>query len=432
MTGVVLALVLLRFIHLNQSLWLDEATTAMVALRYSIPQIVSVFSPTDFHPPFYYIFMHAWVGSVGSAEWMLRLPSVIFSLITAWTLYKIGLLLKKRELGMGAALLFLANPLAVYYAQEARMYMMATAFITLALYCYLKRSHVFFAIFSFLASVTFYGAYLFFASLIIYTAWRKKDLRRAIILATGPLVAFVLSAPLLFAQIEHASIRLEQVKNWSLVLGKNELKNLLLIPLKFSVGRVSIMPKVLYYLLGGVWTLYTVYLVIRGSAKRTDWAWFLVGPIVFGIVLSFIAPMMQYFRFLYVLPLFCLLMAAGISSQRQLYTVVTILAAFTLYMVLSPSQLREDWRGLAARVLHQPAVYMVYSASDPLAYYTPQVKVRDLLAIQTRPPRERQIIVIPYVADIYGFPYQQELQKLGYKKTAVETVHNLTLERWQK
>ena len=45
MTGVVLALVLLRFIHLNQSLWLDEATTAMVALRYSIPQIVSVFSP---------------------------------------------------------------------------------------------------------------------------------------------------------------------------------------------------------------------------------------------------------------------------------------------------------------------------------------------------------------------------------------------------
>ena len=119
----------IRLIGLNQSLWLDEAVTANIVSNYSYSEIITKFSPTDFHPPLYYLVLKFWTNIFGYSEIALRFPSVIFSLLTAWVLYKISWKVCPTSsrhdvgttLGAWAAALFLFNPLIIYYSQEARM-----------------------------------------------------------------------------------------------------------------------------------------------------------------------------------------------------------------------------------------------------------------------------------------------------------------------
>ncbi len=132
--GIILFLSLfLRLIGLNQSLWLDEAISANVAKNYSILEIPNNFSKSDFHPPLYYMMLSAWTDIAGESEISLRMPSVIFSMVTIYVVYLMG--------GVGAAALVGFNPLLVYYSQEARMYSMVTMLLILGIYFWQKRKY---------------------------------------------------------------------------------------------------------------------------------------------------------------------------------------------------------------------------------------------------------------------------------------------------
>jgi len=158
---------LIRLIALNQSLWLDEAITASVVRSFSFFQIITKFSPTDFHPPLYYLFMKLWTNMFGYSEIALRMPSVLFSLMTGYVVYLIG--------GVWAMAFFLFNPLIVYYSQEARMYMMVTFFLTVALYYFLKNNkQILFGLFISLAFLTFYGSIFLIVSFLIYSLYKKN------------------------------------------------------------------------------------------------------------------------------------------------------------------------------------------------------------------------------------------------------------------
>ena len=67
---------IMRLIGLDQSLWLDEATTAVAVQTHSFWNIVTQFSPSDFHPPLYYLVMKIWTGIFGYSEVALRMSSV--------------------------------------------------------------------------------------------------------------------------------------------------------------------------------------------------------------------------------------------------------------------------------------------------------------------------------------------------------------------
>ena len=129
---------LIRLINLNQSLWLDETIVAKVVQTIPFHLIPFQFSPGDFHPPLYYLVISLWSHLFGTSEIALRLPSIIFSLLAGWFVYKIGVLWKSKQVALWGAIFFLFNPLIVYYSQEARMYMMATMFLTIALYYFLR------------------------------------------------------------------------------------------------------------------------------------------------------------------------------------------------------------------------------------------------------------------------------------------------------
>src|SRR5450830_924226 len=135
---------ILRLISLNQSLWLDEATTALVS-KMSLTNIFTKFLPGDFHPPLYYLIMKYWTVVFGYTEISLRIPSIIFGLGTIYFTYLIGKKLFNKKTGLLASILMSTSGLAIYYSQEARMYMMAAFLVSAAVYFFLKRKWVIFS-----------------------------------------------------------------------------------------------------------------------------------------------------------------------------------------------------------------------------------------------------------------------------------------------
>jgi uncharacterized membrane protein len=418
---------LIRLVALNQSLWLDEAITAQVVKENSWLEILTRFSPYDFHPPLYYLLMKFWTSIFGYSEIFLRLPSVIFSLATGWVIYLICRRQKKFIDPLLATGLFLFNPLVVYYSQEARMYAMATFFITLALYYFLKIiqnskfkiDFVFFNLFIAFSFLTFYGSIFLIAAFLLIFLF-KKHLKYFLLSTFILALIFLLIFPLLYDQLINSKISLKQVTNWSLVLGKANLKNLLLIPLKFSIGRISFYPKSLYYLVAGIWTVFVFYFVIYAGLKNKIFGFLFISPLAFGFLVSFVTPLLQYFRFIYLIPIMAILLSDkdlgrfGRLSRLGRLGILGGFLIFSLVYLFNPQFHREDWKSVA-RFVAGKKVYGIPSSLIGLRYYSANTEIVDIREIRgIREIREdKEILVIPYTFEIYGLNNYQKLFKDG-------------------
>lgn len=439
---------LIRLIALDQSLWLDEAISARVVRNYSYLEIIRKFSVFDFHPPLYYLFLKFWTNIFGYKEISLRFPSLIFCFLTAFLIYQISKIIFNKKIAFWSTTFFLFNPLIVYYSQEARMYMMTTFFVTFSLYFLLKMqklkknlSHdfLFFILFLFLSFYTFYGVIFLIISLFFYFLY-KKEYKLTFIFVLAFFLIFLIISPLFYKQLLHSKISLLKVKNWSVVLGKANVKNLILIPLKFSVGRISFYPKWLYWFVSGSFMLF-LWFIIFARIKNTKekfsnlFLYLLIFPLFLGFVFSFFTPVFSYFRFLYLLPIFSLVLA--IKSGQLFYgrgRLVIFLGflVFSLIYLLFPQFHREDWKSLSFYISSKTPVYMIISSSDPLSYYRPDLKIKDLSLLKESKSIENKIIIIPYSFDIHGIFYKKEVEKKKMKLVEVKHFRGVYFEVYQK
>lgn len=121
--GLILAAAALRFYRLaGQSLWADEGSSVALAGR-TFAQIAR-HTAFDIHPPLYYWLLKIWVTMFGSSEIGLRSLSAGLGVGLMWLIWALGARLFNRRVGLIAAFLAAVSPLQVYYAQEARMYML--------------------------------------------------------------------------------------------------------------------------------------------------------------------------------------------------------------------------------------------------------------------------------------------------------------------
>lgn len=486
-----LAAFLLRVISLNQSLWLDEAVTAKVVRQFALFDISTLFSPGDFHPPLYYIFMKLWSFVFGSSEISLRMPSVIFSLLTGHAVFLIGSRLRNPRFGLWAAAIYLLNPLGIYYAQEARMYSLVTFLLAFALYFVMeliarrdeKKEYglvrllrklfareqryfrfneptliVLFNLFLVLAMWTFYGSAFFIAALILLLVFRKKYKYVLITLAVIG-ITLVLQYPLLSSQLALSRISLGEVANWKSVLGPASVKNLLLIPLKFSIGRISFYPKIAYYFFSGLWTLFVFSFVVLGGMRQRFLIAVFAFPLLLAFVFSFFTPLLQYFRFLYLVPVMSVLAAEGVEyyialkrkqgffhifqklqsrPARIMHTIrdnalFEILCVgflfYSLSYLLIPQFHREDWKSLSQALPDNGPVYMILPSSDPILYYR-NVPLRELRNIDREVFFEKDTYVLPYTAPIYGFDYETSLHNKGCFRKEKYIFREVYYEKW--
>ncbi|MCR4406249.1 MAG: glycosyltransferase family 39 protein [Anaerolineae bacterium] len=120
LVGILVMGAFLRLLLLgHQSLWLDEAFSVIIARRDWGQIIVS--TAQDTMPPLYYFVLRAFLA-LGDGEFVVRLPSALWGMVTIPLLYALGRRLFSEKVGLMSALLLAVNPFHIFYSQEARMY----------------------------------------------------------------------------------------------------------------------------------------------------------------------------------------------------------------------------------------------------------------------------------------------------------------------
>lgn len=389
----------------TQPLWLDEAISANVVKNNSYIGIMTNFSKYDFHPPGYYWVLKTWTSVFGYSEISLRMPSIIFILAAIYLVYKME--------GGGAAVLLASNPLILYYSHETRMYALITFLLTLGIFFIKKERYLWAGIIAGVGFWVFYGSVFLTAAIFVYLVATKKY-KPAGLFALGPIVALLAILPLLKQQMVYSKEMLATVSNWSLVLGKVNLKNLLLIPVKFTSGRISFYPKSIYYVIAGIWAIVVGKKMLKKPDIYSYLFWLSLG---LGVVFSIFTPMLQYFRFIYLIPL----MALVIREDKY---ISWGFIAFGLVYLLVPTMWREDWRS-AARDLPS-RVYMIDSFGDPIKYYNSNVEIVDI----RKSISGDDVTVIPYGEEIHGVKHEEILKSQSYQKVATVNYRGLTKEVW--
>ena len=260
----------------------------------------------------------------------------------------------------------------------------------------------------------------------------KKKIKTLLLILPGFILSFLIICPLLYRQFLHSREALDIVKNWDMVLGKATIKNILLIPIKFSIGRISFYPKEIYYAISILWTLIISFYVVKGGNKSKKLIYFFISPLLIGFVFSCFTPLLSYFRFIYLILILSLLLAMGISKTWQRIFILSGFCIFALCYLLFPSFHREDWKGLAKEIPKNKKVVIIASSSDALSYYIHDLKIIDLVSFERLIITDNELIIIPYTSEIYGIDYCFLLKEKGYIHTKTNNLRGLTYETWNK
>jgi hypothetical protein len=171
----------LRFSTLSlQSFWLDEAVTHRLLTR-TLGGMLGSIPHSESTPPLYYVLAWVWVRVFGAGEAGLRSLSALFGTATIVLLALIARRLAGNRAGLAAAALAAANPLLIWYSQEARAYALLVALCALSLWCLLREDWRGWALASAAALATHYFALFIVVPQLGWLVWRRaRDSQAAV------------------------------------------------------------------------------------------------------------------------------------------------------------------------------------------------------------------------------------------------------------
>jgi uncharacterized membrane protein len=432
---IIFVSLLLRLTNLNQSLWLDEASTALAA-KLSLFDLFGKYLPGDFHPPFYYVLMHFWVLLFGSSEIALRVPSVLFGVGAVYLVYLLGTKIFGRHIGLIASALLSTSGLAVYYSQEARMYSLVIFLIVGLFYFYLQKKWIIFSILLLLLGLTDYVALFVIPIFLVLEIKNKK-----FVFSFLPLfIAYVIWSPILIRQMNVGLTIKNTLPGWWMVLGTLTLKNIVLIPVKFLIGRISFQNDFIYGMVLAPFLLTYGFLLSKFSkSKIILWMW-LITPLFIGTLISFKIPTLSYFRYIFCLPALYLLAASGLGAVSKkarnplIFVILSLNLITTAYYLGNRSFWREDWRGIAyyiesSKLSNSVTLFRANSNTEAYLYYAPNAKIagpEQILGSYS------EIWVLNYLQEVYdpdGLQTEQ-LKKAGYKEVGEKDFRGIGVKRY--
>jgi hypothetical protein len=120
--GILALAAVVRLATLDTQSFGDFETYTVALQRMDFSTMLSEIPEFEGTPPLYYVVSWFWAQVFGTGEVGLRLLPALFSVATVAITYAAGRTLIDRRAGLIAATLITLNPLAVWYAQEARAY----------------------------------------------------------------------------------------------------------------------------------------------------------------------------------------------------------------------------------------------------------------------------------------------------------------------
>lgn len=123
--SLMLVALLVRVVIIDRrEFWLDESVSGLFAGADSLGELLGMLRQES-NPPLYYLFLFTWEKLYGNSELSLRLPSLLFGLMSVWLMWRVTAQMGGRLLARGlAAAVGALSPLWVFYSLEARSYMM--------------------------------------------------------------------------------------------------------------------------------------------------------------------------------------------------------------------------------------------------------------------------------------------------------------------
>ena len=419
----------LRFSTLDrESLWFDEAVTAVDVLRPSLGGTMDALSRADPTPPLYYVILWLWTEAFGTGEVGLRSLSALCSTLAVPVIYAAAAqLTSSRRAGVMAAGLVAVNPLLVWYAQETRAYALLTLVVALSLLAFARaltrpgpRTLALWAAAAALAMLTHYFAVFIIAAEGLWLLTATRD-RRAVLAAGTPLVVLGLVLGLL-ARHQAPTAGIDWVGDLPLTLRLRELPVRLLAGPRLGGVREDVL--VLGTLVCALPLLAAIVIGMRrrlagrGHEPRPDATadrplrravvvgCSLAAAVVLIPFLLGVTGLLDVFFYRYLLPatLPLAVAVAAVAAKTDharvriglIVGLCAVFVALTVVNGLTPSAQREDWRA-AAEQLGAPRgdrlIGLVpFFASEPLEYYGHR-----LAAPPRTPTRVAEVVIVGIV-----------------------------------
>lgn len=333
------------------------------------------------------------------------------------------------------------------------MYAMATLAVSVNIFLLLKlvkgeRLNLFFFILSNIGVLASdYLAYFIFpAQLVFLLLIRKRELLKKWFIALILALAFgIWWMPTFLGQLDVGGVASANLPTWKLVVGGFDIKAIPLTFVKFIIGRISLADKLIYAAaLLPICGLFA-FLLWKGIKsldsfpRRLLIIWIVIPPLI-ATIISLLIPVFSYFRVLFVIPGFIILLSAGILSfkNRLKYIFLSIVILIELFCTLvylrSSLYQREDWKGLVNFFRDKPAVVLFESSGilPPFDYYA-RGELNAKGALKNFPAKnendvanlaenEKNIYLIDYLVEISD-PNRlvaKKLSGLGYKQTDIK------------
>jgi 4-amino-4-deoxy-L-arabinose transferase-like glycosyltransferase len=435
--GLLMALAAtVRFATLDhQSLWYDEAVTAVSVLHPSLPSTLSAVVHVENTPPLYYMVAWAWTRVLGTGVFALRSLSALAGVAVVAVAWAIGRELGSRRAAVVLAAIVATNPLFVWYSQEARSYELFALLASLAFLLFLgargaptRRNLAGWAACSALALLTHYFAlFLIAAEAALLLRGRTRDRRTLAAVAAIAATSLAL-LPLIVAQGGRGT---GWIRNWP-VGGRLEAiaQYYLLGESGRPLGRAIL-------LLAALPVLAALLLAPRLNPRERAAAMLCAGIGGFALLAPVALTLagIDYFVPRYLLAAYvplsaalALLLAAG---RRRLGPALAILVCAGNLLVVAavdtrPQLQRGDWRGVARALGAGPsprAVVIAVIGALPLRYYQPQLA--QLSRSQTVRVREIDLVGYPPLRAGATRP-----PAAGFSPAARSTVHGIAILRF--
>lgn len=336
------------------SLWHDEAFSALLT-RYDIKEMVYR-TGLDVHPPFYYLALKAWAPVFGDSLFSLRLPSVIFSIVSVLIFYfLVKKVFQNKNLALFTSILLAFNSFFMQFAMEMRMFALGNLLIIASTYLLIKSleskkitAWILYAITICLAIYTHYYTVFSIAAQGIYflyhifqkekfkiSQWFKnQDFQKGTL-------SYILAAIFYIPWLKTFLFQVQQVQEsyWIPEINIWSIPNTFF---KLTTG-LNIDPSKYWYILLGLMGLVLGAIVfsLKESKTKEKWLFFslLTMPFVGAGLMSVKSSIYLDRYFIFVLPFYLLFLAISIFSIKNktiknILIVVTVLAnmvAFPIY-----------------------------------------------------------------------------------------------------
>lgn len=416
-----------------------------------------------------------WTGIFGVSEVALRSLSVVVGVVTVYVTYLIGKQVYNKQAGLLAALFLATSGLHIYYSQEARMYAMSALLVALAVYSFLNiKKNGFWIVFGLSTAAALFTHYITALIIPVFLTYvildkKRNDYIKRYIFSWFFLGVGVLWLPTFLTQFSRGAGVGEESSLWASILGQTSLKEVFLVPAKFIFGRISINNNFFYTVSVLFAVIFFGYLIVRryyNAAKitlptgndRLIWIWVTL-PFLASAIIGFWIPVFGYFRLLFILPAFYLLLGAGVNSfkGRTFKVLVAIIMLINLVStgiyLINPTFHREDWRSAYSFIKSnisrnsivifsgtgQHEAYDYYYVNDQEqrfgGIYNPELEP-DLLASNTIKKLENQDMVwlMRYAQPIFDPEdlTRWEIEKKGYNKQSEHDFNGVVVWRYQK